>query len=51
MVENNPRNIPLLEDRDGDMNMTGMDDDPVDVKPIKIYPFSIEELSEENTRH
>ena len=51
MVENNPRNIPLLEDRDGDMNMTGMDDDPVDVKPIKIYPFSINELSEENTRH
>ena len=51
MAENDPTNNPLPRDRDGDERMTGMDDDPVDVKPIKIYPFSIEELSEENTRH
>ena len=51
MVENDPANNPLPKDRDGDARMTGTDDDPVDVKPIKIYPFSIEELSEENTRH
>ena len=39
MVENNPVNNPLLRDRDGDERMTGTDDDLVDVKPIKIYPF------------
>ena len=43
-------NDPWRNDRDGDVNMTGMDDDPVDAKPIKIYPFSIDELSEENAR-
>ena len=51
MVENDPANNPLPKDRDGDARMTGTDDDPVDVKPIKIYPFSIEELSEKNARH
>ena len=51
MVENDPINNPLLRDRDRDERMTGTENDLVDVKPIKIYPFSIEELSEKNARH
>ena len=74
MVENDPINIPLLEDkedptperrtsgngrtsrnektdRDGDVDMTGVDnEDPVDAKSIKVYPFSINKLNKKNTR-
>ena len=50
-MENDPANNPLPRDRDGDERMTRTDDNLVDVKPIKIYPFLIEELSEKNTRH
>ena len=64
MVENDPRNIPLPEDRDGDTSMTGMNsanqaNKPigpakrvlVEEKPIKIYPFSVDKLNEGNTRY
>ena len=64
MAENNPRNIPLPEDRDGDTSMTGMNsanqaNKPigpakqvlVEEKPIKIYPFSVDKLNEGNTRY
>ena len=45
-----PREAPGYE-KDGDVNMTGVDDDdPIEAKPIKVYPFSINELSEENAR-
>ena len=26
------------------------DEDPIKTKPIKVYPFDIDKLSEENTR-
>lgn len=49
-VASEPRVAPEHE-KDGNVNITGEDyKDPVDAKPIKIYPFSIDKLNEENTR-
>ena len=42
----------LKYEKDGDVKMTSMDnEDPIEGKPIKIYYFSINKLSEDNTRY
>ena len=52
MAEDNPTNIPLLDDRDGVVNITGIEnEDPIEAKPIKIYSFTIDKLSEDNARY
>ena len=52
MAENNPTNIPLPDDRDDDVNMTGVgNEDPIEAKPIKIYSFTINKLSKDNARY
>ena len=58
MVENDPRNNPWQKDKDGDENMDGMGKrsimakrHPNEAKPVKIYPFTIDKLSEENARY
>ena len=39
-------------EKDGDVKMTGVDnEDPMSAKLIKIYSFSIDKLSEDNTRY
>ena len=42
----------LKYEKDGDVKMTGVDnEDPIEGKLIKIYHFSINKLSEDNTRY
>ena len=42
----------LKYEKDGDVKMTSMDnEDPIEGKLIKIYHFSINKLSEDNTRY
>ena len=42
----------LKYEKDGDVKMTGMDnEDPIEGELIKIYHFSIDKLSEDNTRY
>ena len=51
LVASEPQKAPKYE-KDGDVKMTGMDnEDPIEGKPIKIYNFSIDKLSEDNTRY
>ena len=46
-----PQVAPKYE-KDGDVKMTGVDnEDPMSAKPIKIYSFSIDKLSEDNARY
>lgn len=46
------RQQPVLEEEDGDVNITGVDnEDPVDTKPIKVYSFTIKKLTEDNARY
>ena len=43
------------DNRDGDVNMSGIDTQTprelIQKKPIKVYSFSINKLSKENTRY
>ena len=42
----------LKYEKDGDVKMTGVDnEDPIEGELIKIYYFSIDKLSEDNTRY
>ena len=46
-----PQVAPKYE-KDGDVKMTGVDnEDPMSAKPIKIYSFSTDKLSEDNARY
>ena len=50
-VASEPQKAPKYE-KDGDVKMTGMDnEDPIEGELIKIYHFSIDKLSEDNTRY